>query len=143
MQPACTDPTLNATLGGTVRCASLSDRPEETTTWELCAAGNASRLHAPSCQGPGPAPQPPFGYGARTGSSGLLLDAQRLLVAHLLFNLPPLLLDGLLLGSIRLGKGERLFQLFATRMGDDRKFGPEPGNVLRLLLDHFFRHLAR
>ena len=43
--------SLNATLGGTVRCASLSDRPEETTTWELCAAGRASRLQAPPCQG--------------------------------------------------------------------------------------------
>ena len=41
-QPACTDQALNATLGGTVRCAALSDRPEETTTWELCAAGTAA-----------------------------------------------------------------------------------------------------
>ena len=46
VQPECTDPALNATLGGTVRCASLSDRPEETTTWELCATGTAAGLCA-------------------------------------------------------------------------------------------------
>jgi len=46
VQPECTDPALNATLGGTLRCASLSDRPEETTTWELCAAGTAAGLCA-------------------------------------------------------------------------------------------------
>jgi len=37
--PKCTNATLNATLGGTVHCAALADRPDETTTWEVCPAG--------------------------------------------------------------------------------------------------------
>ena len=39
--PKCTNATLNATLGGTVHCAALADRPDETTTWEVCPAGTS------------------------------------------------------------------------------------------------------
>jgi hypothetical protein len=53
--PQCTDSSLDplkASLSGTLTCAVLEDRPDETTTWETCPEGASAAdcaLRAAAC----------------------------------------------------------------------------------------------
>jgi len=44
--PACTNSTLNATLGGAVSCTFVPSQPDATNVWEICGNGVSSTLCA-------------------------------------------------------------------------------------------------
>ena len=46
VSPDCHDTALNTTLGGTLTCATLEDRPSETSTWKVCPEGTDGSLCA-------------------------------------------------------------------------------------------------